>query len=172
MIILINGTYGVGKTTTSLLLHQKLSIKNFELLNADKYYIKMIKKNNYLALGTGTTPQTNLNFLTLIKNEINNLYEKNIIIDMSITTEIAKKEIYDYISNKKIKFVHFILTANKKNIIKRIKNDENRTDKNLAIIELNNNILFLQQNFKNDKFINTNKKSTNLIVNTIIKQLD
>lgn len=97
MLIFINGTYGVGKTRVS----KKLSgITGYAALNSDKMYLKMIKEDVNKALETGTQPHTNENMLKLLKDKIDKSRNKDLIIDMTIASQIAKTKIIDYFSNK------------------------------------------------------------------------
>lgn len=174
MIIWIDGTWGVGKTNVAMELKNKLERKKFELLNSDEYYIKMIKKNPYLALGTGTHPQNNMNFLKIFRELIIERLNKgkhNLIIDMALVEQECKEQLFDYL-NDKSNNVHFILTAAKENIQMRINGDiEKERDKQEHINCIEKNIYFLKENFKNAIWINTDSKSIDKVVSEIIQYL-
>lgn len=171
MIVWIDGTYGVGKTSVALKLVEKLKEKKFELLKSDEFYVKMIQ-NNYF-LGGGTLPQNNMNFLKYFKNEIEKKVEnskKNLIIDMSLTQKECKEVLLDYFGERKLEMKHFILTADIKTIKTRIECSENR-DKKFALSFLESNINFLNNNYKDVIKIDTTNLTVNKIVEDIIKIL-
>ncbi len=64
MIIWINGTYGVGKTSTALKICEKLKNKKVELISSD-YYQEIIKE--IAELGGRVLPQNNKLFLSKFK---------------------------------------------------------------------------------------------------------
>lgn len=174
MIIWINGTYGVGKTTVANKLIEKLENKGFELLNSDEYYHNMIKENNSYAFG-GTLPQNNINFIkyfrkTIVERIKNN---KKLIVDMAVTENCCKEELYDYLKNQNINILHFILISNEEKLKENIKKDINR-DYNLAINFFKINSEFLNKNFSNSNsiIINTNEKDVNEIVQQILKEFN
>ena len=68
MIIWLNGTYGVGKTTVARKIEELLDTET-EILESDYYYQEMVKENMLLAFG-GTLPQNNKNFLMRFKKVI------------------------------------------------------------------------------------------------------
>lgn len=172
MIIWINGTFGVGKSTVAQAL-KKIMNDSFELIDSDEEYIKMIRKDENLAFG-GAFPQNNENFIKifrkLIQDKINN--KKNLIVDMAITEKKSKDELINYFKNKNDKFFHFVCTADDENIKNRIMSDKNR-DKSNAIYYVNINKKFLDKNFKNAIWIDTNNKNPEDIASeiyTIIKK--
>lgn len=173
MIIWIDGTYGVGKTTVAFKLKEMLSNNNACLLESDSSYQEMKESNAYLALG-GTSPQNNFNFINKFKNEINDLLtdtKRIIIVDMSLTQLECKENIFDFLS-KENNILHFILTANKDFIKLRIKNDKNREDKVFALENLDLNLLFLENNFKDAIWIDVENKNSEDIAKIIIKYID
>lgn len=170
MIIWIDRVRGVGKTKVcEELMNAKIN-DNFELLNSDQYYIKMIKRNALLALNTGAFPQNNKNFIiefrNVIKSKIKN-EKKNVIIDMALTEKECKDGLIDSLRKEGINILHIILTATKENLIERIRNDSNR-DKKDALNLLENNLEFLETEFSQDEWIETDNKCISDIVKEII----
>ena len=170
MIIWIDGVRGVGKTKVCEELTNARNNYNFELLNSDQYYINMIKRNALLALNTGALPQNNKNFIiefrNVIKNKIKN-EEKNLIIDMALTEKECKDGLIDSLRKEGINILHIILTASKENLIDRIRNDSNR-DKEDALNLLENNLKFLETEFSQDEWIETDNKCISDIIKEII----
>ncbi len=169
MIVLINGTYGVGKSTVAQSIQDK--IPNVEILESDFYYLQMIEKDYNLAFG-GTTPQNNMNFLSRFKKVVFDLMEddnfnKITIVVMAITRDECNKEILEPLAEKCPDFYHFILTANRDTIIERINKQEKR-DKAWAISFLNSNIKYLEDNFEHVPRINTENKEISEIADEII----
>ena len=170
MIIWINGTYGVGKTSVAKAL-KEITKNSFELIHSDIEYQKMIRKNEYLAFG-GALPQNNDNFIKYLREKIQNRINKNknIIVDMAITDKKSKNGIIDYFKNKDIVILHFICTANEKELKSRILTD-NKRDKTNSLYYININKKFLEKNFKNDIWVDTNNKNVEEIANEIYKEL-
>lgn len=170
MVIWIDGVRGVGKTKVCEGLMKAKINYNFELLNSDQYYINMIKKNAFLALNTGTLPQNNKNFIiefrNVIKSKIKN-EEKNLIIDMALTEKECKDGLIDSLKKDGINILHIILSASKESLINRIRNDSNR-DKEDALNLLENNLKFLETEFSQDEWIETDNKCISDIVKEII----
>ena len=170
MIIWIDGTYGVGKTTISQKLMSQLTEKNFEILNADYYFQNMLKSNPLI--GGGTTPQNNIPFINFFRDLIEQKIAENqlnLIIDMSLTQRECKEMLFDILIKKYTDIKHFILIANFKTIQLRIQNSI-RQDKKLALYYLESNNNFLTENFKDSIRIDT-EKNINEIVNEIINFL-
>lgn len=170
MIIWIDGTYGVGKTTISQKLKSQLTEKNFEILNADYYFQNMLKSNPLI--GGGTTPQNNIPFINFFRDLIEHKIAENqlnLIVDMSLTQKECKEMLFDILIKKYTNIKHFILIANSKTIQLRIQNSI-RQDKKLALYYLESNNKFLTENFKDSIRIDT-EKNIDEIVNEIINFL-
>ena len=173
MIIWLNGTFGVGKTTIACKINELLASNKFEILEADEYYNEMKKENPMLLLG-GALPQNNKNFIERFKKVIKEKMEnenKNLIIVMSITENECKEKLYECLKNNNCDIFHFILTANEETIKTRIEKDNNR-DKSFALTFLKSNIIFLNNNFKDAIRINTDDKNVNEIAKEILKNID
>lgn len=167
MIILLNGTYGVGKSTVAQSIQDKLP--NIEILEADYYYLQMIKEDYHLAFG-GTTPQNNMNFLSRFKKVVSDcLCEKDrtTIIVMAITQDECNREILQPLMESGVEFHHIILTANRNTILERINNQDNR-DKLISKYFLDSNIKYLDNHFENVPRIDTDNKEISKIADEII----
>lgn len=171
MIIWLDGTYGIGKTTVAEQLKKVLQNKNIKFLNSDYLYTEIIKRDSLS--GGGAVPQNNINFLRVIRNEIQEELVSTdgiLIIDMALTQKESKELLFDYLKNEGIAIKHFILTASINTIKKRIENSENR-DKVLAYSYLEQNIHFLNSNYDDAIRIDTENKNSNEIAKEIIKYL-
>ncbi len=124
MLIVINGSFGVGKSTICKNLIKELGKKEWIYLESDYYYIKMVEEDMNKALGTGTTPSTNEKFLRyyqeLIIEEMNN---KNVIVDLTINNYKAKDYIIDYLTKNDFKIIQIILESSQDKVLERTKND-------------------------------------------------
>lgn len=158
LIIWLDGTYGVGKTTIANMLKERFIENNIEVLDSDKYYLDVAK--DIMLLGGGCFPQNNIYFINYFKNIIKNKLEKNnmdLIIVMSLTQKECKEMLFEYIVSKysHLNVLHIILVANKKNLKLRIENDVER-DTMTAFVNLDRNIAFLEDNFSNAIKVDTN----------------
>lgn len=177
MIILINGTYGVGKTTVALKLKERLLNDEAELLESDvvdekgvKDIVEEAKKSNGFPHTNGTLPQNSKKFIQefrKIAEEKSKDSNKKLILDMALTTKESKEGIYDYLINANRNIVHIILTANEETIISRIKNDNER-QKEIALDYLKENLTFLENNFNSAIRIKTDNRSVSDITDDII----
>ena len=102
MIIWVDGTYGVGKTTIATMLKEKMG-DEVELLLSDYYCNATIKKivaeaeaNHRFPCIGGTLPQNNKSFLRQFKElTAETSAEKTLIIDMALTMTECKANLYD-----------------------------------------------------------------------------
>lgn len=171
MVIWIDGTYGVGKSTIALKIKENLKnlSKEFIILESDEFYLNMIKENQFLAFG-GSLPQNNNNFISRFRKEIMEKKDKNLIVVMALTQNECKEDLFDCLINSGINIIHFILTAEKETIKSRINADESR-DKNFSLEFLEFNQNFLIDNFKDAKYINTENKDVNEVAKEILSYL-
>lgn len=118
-------------------------------------------------------PQNNKMFLNrfrkIIEEKISDS-SKIIIIDMAVTEMECKETLFNYINDKYNNIFHFILNATFDNIQNRIKLDSNR-DKEYALYYLKSNVNFLENNFKNAIWIDTNNKNSDEIADIIIQHI-
>lgn len=174
MIIWLDGTYGIGKSTVAQKIKEKLSDVEIEILESDHYYQEMINENEYLPSG-GTRPQNNQNFIKRFKKvldeKIENQDKKLIIIVMSVTHPVCKNQLFDVLSAENSELLHIILTAKKETIEARIQLDENR-DKDFSLQWLEPNLNFLEKNFDEALRISTENKSSSDTADEIIQYVD
>ena len=181
MIILIDGTFGVGKTSViNEIKKQYVGKRKLEVLESDYYFEQYLHKkleevrreNRFPATGSGFLPQNNIEFLEEYKNVIFNKSQDSIVIsDMALTMSECKVRIHDYFETKNM--IHIMLEADKDTIQKRIKTDGNpNRDKLLAEERLDEFIDFLSKNYKNAIRISTEYKGVVDIAKEILDIID
>lgn len=149
MIIWIDGTHGVGKSTVTNGLKLRLSDLRPKHLDSDTY-------TYMLAYGGGVTLQNNIRFLKAFRELIDKIVTDGcnlLIVEMALTQKECKEYLFDILKQKH-QIIHIILTASEKTITARINSDSKR-DKRLALGHLTKNIAFLNQNYPDAVFINT-----------------
>lgn len=175
MIIWIDGTYGVGKTTVAKRLKKKRGSEP-KLLEADKYINETIKKIVEEAKASHTTPHIDGNIpqnnmsLKKFKKIIEEKYEvtnKRLIVDMALTEIECKENLFDLLRKEGKNIVHFILTAHEKILREQIKQDKDRM-KELAFDELKSNIQFLKDSYPGAIWIQTDNGYVGDIAEEII----
>lgn len=170
MIIWINGIRGIGKSTISEEIAEKLKGENIALLHSDEYFVRMLNDNMNLALGTGTHPYDNKYFSDYFCKQIESELEqgKKVIVDMALIDLECKENIFNNLNNKYVA-INFILVASIDNLAYRIHSDNNREEKKEQIEWAKRDIEFLNKNFRNGIFIDTNNKSVDEIASEIIR---
>lgn len=179
MIILIDGTFGIGKTTIAYNLKDKLG-DSAEVLDSDYYYHYKYINNWSIMYNSefkiGTFPQNDNNFIKEFKNSIEEKAIKNdkkLIVTMALIQRNCKEILFDCLKKEQKDMIHIILTAEENNIIERIKKDENKSrDKHNALEWLKPNIDFLEKNYPNDIWIKTDNRDIDSIVDEIIKIIE
>lgn len=177
MIIWIDGTYGVGKTTVASELMERFSNSEAEFLQSDRYRQEMwdemvaeSKRTNCMPDFGGFCPQNNIKFLEKMKGIIKeraSISAKYVIFDMAVTMIECKEKLFDPLLSDGNDIIHIILIADEEIIKSRIENDNNR-DKVFALNNLKNNLIFLNSNFNDAIRIKTNNRSVGDIVDEII----
>lgn len=177
MIIWVDGTYCVGKTTVAKRLKERFG-NEAELLESDYYNDETRKKiveeaeaAHSISFIGGTLPQNNMRFIRDFKKlieEKSNVTNKKLIVDMALTRMECKENLFDCLQREGKNIVHIILTANEETIKSRIKKDENRM-KEIALDWLKYNISFLDGNYPDAIRIKTDNQDTDDIVDEIIK---
>ncbi len=165
MIIWINGTYGVGKTTVANTV-DKIYSGNSKVLEPDKLWFSFLSSG---FRGGGTYPQANKNFIDFFKVQINEIvsnYEGLIIIPMTLTEQLSYNTL---IKTNQNKIKQFILEANENIIRERINKDKNR-DKNLATYSMKGNIDFLNK-ISDAIHIDTSNMTSDEVANYIISKI-
>lgn len=178
MIIWIDGTLGVGKTTVALNIKERNSDNEIEYLDSDFYFREMLKemmeyaeKNHCMPAMRGLFPQTNKDFFVYFRKIIEEKSETSniLLVSMALIEKQCKEEIFDYLINKNRCILHIILTANKETIKKRIECDNKERDKKNALEILDESVSFLDRNFVDALRIDTDNKNVCDIADEIIK---
>ena len=171
MILWINGTYGVGKTSVANRIAERMNSYHPVVLNSDFYYLKLGQNSPHLSMSGGTTPQNNINFLLYFKTIINNCNEGQlVIIDMAATMKESKEILIEYLSERE-DFLHIVLEADRETALLRISRDtEEIRDRKFSINHLDRNIEFLAANYDEALRINTNGKSVDCVADEIIRR--
>ena len=176
MIIWLDGTFGIGKTTIGYNLKDKLG-DSAEVLDSDYYYNKYIE--NWMCnpgFKIGTFPQNDNNFIKEFKNLIEEKDIKNdkkLIVTMALIQRNCKEILFDCLKKEQKDMIHIILTAEENNIKERIEKDKNKIrDERNSVECLKSNIDFLEKNYPNDIWIKTDNRDIDSIVNEIIKIIE
>ncbi len=168
MIIWIDGTYGVGKSTIASKIMEYFSEDEAELLESDVYNENLFKqimeeakiKNDFFPQ-TGGLPQNDITFINSFRKAIEEKTKginRKILVDMALTSRECKEGIFEHLCNTYKDVIHIILVATEDTIKSRIKSDTEREYKMLAIESLPENISFLQNNFADAIRIKTDDK--------------
>lgn len=172
MIILINGTYGVGKSSVSKEIQRQIENGKVRLFDPDGFYQDIKKEIFYdiILNGGGVNPQNNISFLNRVKKELKVFTNKEImcIVPMAVTTKESLEIIWKYLYTNEKEFCHFILDADESAITERIVSDIERKQKELALDELHSNVIFLKSNFEDAIRIDTNHKKVEEVAHEII----
>lgn len=166
MIIWINGSFGVGKTTISEKLKERIYgsiVYDPEDIGVFLINTLPIKENDFQDYELWRT----LNYEIL--KDLNKKFE-TIIVPMTITNPKYYDEIVGKLEKKGINIKHFILIASRENLIKRLNSRENSTEWTYLQIDRCINA-FESDDFKGQK-INTNNQSIDEVSNNIIKILN
>lgn len=177
MIIWIDGTYGVGKTTVAKQLKERLG-GAAELLESDFYSnetLKKIVKEAEIAhtmphIG-GMLPQNNMRFIKEFKELITKKTEdteKKVIVDMALTKIECKENLFDCLQKEGKSIKHIILTADIETIKERIKKDGNRM-KEVALDWLVDNMAFLDRNYPDAIRVKTDNRDIKDIIDEVIR---
>ena len=178
MIILLDGTFGVGKTSViTEIKKQYMGKRKLQVLEADYYFQQYLhekieeakRKNSFPAVG-GVLPQNNVKFMEKYRSVILEKSHDSIVIsDMALTMSECKERIHDYFQTENM--IHIILEADKNTIQKRIEDDTQR-DKCLALDRLDEFIVFLSKNYKNAIRISTENKTVADIAKEVLDIID
>lgn len=164
MIIWINGTYGVGKSTVANKINELITEKS-KIIESDQIWLDEIKKDWTIAFGDGSYPQNNKAFLKIFKSKIEKSKKDILIIPMTVSEEYS----YNYlIKPYENDMLHIILYADRDTLGKRI-NKECERDKSLANTSIDDNNNFLNT-ISNALFIDTSKLSVDDISKIIIDE--
>lgn len=165
MIIWINGSFGVGKTTIAKKLNDK--INGSILYDPEEIGIFLA---NTLPVKEDDFQDYELwriyNYEVL--KYLSNKYEI-IIVPMTITNPQYYKEIVTKLKNENIEVIDFILTASKENLLKRLTERKNTTD--WTYVQIDRCIKAFNNNFEG-KIIDTNYNNIDEVTSSILNLID
>ncbi len=166
MIIWINGSFGVGKTTIAENLKDRIT--NSKIYDPEKvgmflYKTLPEKKDDFQDYELWRT----INYEMLKELDKHN---EVIIVPMTITNLQYYKDIVGRLQRGGIKVLHFILTADKEKIISRLNARGNSTE--WAYRQVDRCVTAFQNNSFECQRIDTNNKSIVEICNYLIKTIN
>lgn len=165
MVIWIDGTYGVGKSSIASELQSKYS--DSVLLKSDVLWKETMREiveeanaKNCMPGFRGLLPQNNMRFLQSYAKKIKDESLKHlfVIVDMALTQIESRDCLFVPLAENLENNIHFILCAKEEEIKKRVREDNNR-DKGLALDYLKKNIVFLENNYPDAYRIETSDKT-------------
>lgn len=169
MIVWIDGTHGVGKTTVAKALIERL--KNRRVGHIDSDGLDSSVYEAMMLHGGGCLPQNNFTFLCTLRNEIEKKISEGcdfLVVEMALT----QKECIEYLLEPlraRHQIIHIILTASMETVKERIRNDPDR-DQKFAQDYLGGNIAFLTQNYPEAIYIDTERKSIPAVCDAILAE--
>lgn len=168
MILWIDGTCGIGKSSVAKRISELLLSDKVLLIETDECYEKFAERYPNVALLLGGMPQNNRAFLAELKKIIiNGLGTSELLIVAMATTMVECKEILIDYFGRDDALVHIILDADKDEIIKRIQNDNKERQKKENIADIDRSINFLNE-YVGAIHVNTNGKSIDEVSKEII----
>ena len=163
MIIWINGCFGVGKTTVAGRLKEKIDnsiIYDPEKVGTFLFNTLLVKEDDFQDYELWR--MINYEMLKNLNTEF-----KVIIVPMTITNIQYYDEIIGRLERKGVNIKHFILVANKENIISRLNVRENSTE--WAYRQVDRCVKAFQEDYINGSRIDTNNKSIDEVCNCIFE---
>ncbi len=163
MIIWINGSFGVGKTTVAEKLKEKI----------DKSIIYDPEKIGMFLTSTLPTKEDDFQdyrlWRTINYEMLKNLYIEFevIIVPMTITNKQYYNEIVGRLERNGIDIKHFILIASKENIISRLNARGNSTE--WAYMQVDRCDKAFKDDYLKGQKIDTNNKNVDEVCNNLIK---
>lgn len=174
MVIWIDGTFGVGKTSVAETLKERFSFNNGVIhLDADRFYQENIR--SYFFGGGGFFPQNNIQFLSDFKQQIITEDAKPnaiVIVTMALTMDECRDSLFLQLSSRVSKLIHIILLAEEQTIRYRIENDTSKRDKHFANSYLQRNIAYLSSNYPDAKQIDTEGRSIGEVAEIIAEIIE
>lgn len=171
MIIWLDGVLGIGKTTIAKELFEKHLYNEGVFLDSDVYFEKMCSETPELAF-CSMFPSDNISFAKYFRSIIENEMagsNKDLIVAMALVRQESKAYLLDYLTAQNIPILHIILTAHKDVTKSRIQADIGR-DQRAALITLDDSIKFLEENFHNAIWFDTENNDIDEIANQIFNQ--
>lgn len=176
MIVWINGTYGVGKTTVARALREMFPANEVELLELDNYadmilerILKKQQKSNCLYSDIDGMSQWDMQYFEEFRKMIEEKAHKTVVVDTAITEKACKNIVYDYLLDKYPGLLHIILVADEELIKSRIKGDNERNDKSFALVHLKGSVSFMDENFNEAIRVKTDNRDVYDIVREIME---
>lgn len=185
MIVWIDGTYGIGKTTITRNLCKTLKESYpwllVELVISDDYHEKYCadlseaQQLRILTSGGLGTPQEDIDFIREFRSvvlEKSSIPNSITIVDMALTHEICNTHLFNYLLQQGCSMQRFILEADEGELKRRIlESDRPDEEKPVALAKLSDSIRLLSREFNNAKKLNTTGKSISEITQNIIDLL-
>ena len=176
MIVFINGTYGVGKTSVAEEMQRHITDIKTIIFDPDELYQNMAEEIFFDVINNrgGMAPQNNKMFLNRVKEKLLPYKDMNVlcIVPMALTTKETIEIVWESLNDNSKAIFHFILEADESIIEERINSDEGRKQKEKALGELQSNTIFLNNNFIEAIRINTNNKSVKEVANEIMNMIN
>lgn len=180
MIVWLDGTFGVGKSTVASKIVEKLSDRQVKYLDSDFYWSEFLKKlfakttKFYFPKIEGLDPQNNKQFINrfkyLIKEEAKDT-DKLIIIAMALTQKECKEGLLDCLIQQGMHVLHIILLADIKTIQLHVAHDSDAR-KRKALEDFASNISFFQNNFEKALRFQVDNKTADEIADNIIEMIN
>ena len=162
-IVLIDGTYGVGKTTVAQSICD-ISNGEYIFIDPDEYFNNNLGR--FILYGWPTC--NNMAILGEIQKAAEErIQESNIVVPLTLNSS-KYKNIWIQSFEDFAKVYHFILMAKKEQILKRIGNDEKR-NKTLAIEMLDSNLKYYQGDIEGSIKIDTSNIDPQMVAKLIIE---
>lgn len=186
MLIIIDGTYGVGKTATVFELKKAFLDDSFMVFEPDADALNNLSNEEetqfYIEILIGLDGTANSVFLTSTRKALLSVLSnsENVIMPMTLASENGKRIIVDYFTKLNLQIRHFILEASWKTIKNRVEKQteydkevgsENVRDINLVLNSYSSNTAFLAKNYLDAIRINTEGKSTYQVAEEISNHL-
>lgn len=171
MIVWIDGTFGVGKSSVAEELHQSSALPGTVLMDSDEYYLPGLSSGRYF--GGGMMPQNNIRFLSDFKGLIEAEASKpdaTVIVTMALTMDECRDNLLLPLSSLFSDSIHIILTASKDTICSRICADGQR-DQSFATQHLNRSVEYLRTNYPQANWIITDGLTVSEIADLVIAHI-
>ena len=167
MIVWIDGTFGVGKTSVAEALKEKLPLQDVIHLDADRSY----QAGNRKYFGGGFFAQNNERFLSDFKSQIEESVKENeiVIVTMALTMDECRDYLFRQLQSTTSKLIHVILFADEQTVLSRIENDVPTRDKDYAKRNMKKNTEYLSKNFSEAIRLDTDGKSINEVADAILE---
>ena len=165
-LILLDGPYGIGKTTVARSICNTSNGRNI-CLDPDEYY----NDDAGTLFWYGWPIPNNSCIKNIIRREVKKqIHDKNVIIPLTLNSQLYLNDwtnLFRDIADVK----HVILYANKETLLKRISNNADRYDKEHALEFLDENMTYYQRHIEGAYKLNTSSKTPDEIAKIILQLL-